>query len=1300
MAFGRQRAVAAIGMLVLAGLVLMAATGSKKAFELLGISNGMSGDMQNTFAGISDADQSPVIPKAFMQEESQSKRRMKRLKSALTKSLKMSENLDAAEKGLKEYVASTVSDVKREVVEFNTKESDDIKAQYHEIQGLPGPPGLPGMNGNPGLNGLDGASGPQGPRGIQGPPGVMGGPGEQGPMGLDGNKTARLPAPPDHGQGDRGQEGLIGPNGISGPSGADGLQGSGEQPVLASRPHSLAGEAPADDGWTPGRYFCPGGGDAWTRLVDCDFSSCRLETHYNGVWGTVCLYGFTQLSAQVVCRSLGFEEGGKAIKKGGGQGPIWLSHVACAGSELDIGDCPKSCGGEECTHSDDVGVCCWGLNNDQLGERKNVRPIFKTVRHLREECYIPDKCVESYKEDKVVVRGSCLDPLDPEEEPSWSQSMRQGEWERFDNGECDDNQEMCCLHECKLNPNEIASLSIPEKFSVTLFSDKYFQGNKITYVGPRDINCLSWEGWKDRAKSMLITSAVKRPRSSWTVRFYEADDTLQYMPSLLALYHIGSTTIPYINFQGTSELRKLKYFEHLPSSNFMAIFYGNVLVQRGGEYQWCTTSSDGSQLWIDGNLVVDNDGRHEEKHVCGTYEVSNGLVPVEVRGFLSTGNFVLHAFWKGHDTGENFMLLRSEDATGNLPKEPMESDWGVRTFSSPKALHQIPDVPMVKMIGEQTGLEEVDMEDMSELQSLIPNTPTNNVLWIFYGSLLVVKAGDYQICTTSSDGSRVLLAGRLLVENNGEHTEHRECAVTQLDAGSHELTLEGFVGSGRLHAELRYSGPDTGGAELLVKSLGSSAGNLPNLPNKPSSSFLVRIYQSHVSKLDYTPALGLLQFVGQGNSEYINFYDRSEFQSIVPSTPEYNYVWAVYGKLSVGAAGTYRMCVTSNEGSLLYVKEVLVVDNDGSHGARQECGELELSKGSHTVFLTGFKYEGDASLIAQYAGPDTGNVLRYLTCSSAWAPQKPAASSWTLRVFKGADLYNMADAYWRYLTYVGQGSVQDLYFTRTQDFKQIVGDTPSSQFAWVFYGMVDIKGPGSYTFCSTSEDGSFLYVDNQLVASNDGTHNVQRKCGSISLAVGSFAIRIEGFLRSGEAYQVATYSGPDTRNLDQRMVSTPVESLPAIPPPSKWTMYLYKASSYLSRVPDMSSLQFVDKATISTVYFGDLNDLRRIIPSCPEGNYAWAVYGKVRVTEEGSYSFCSTSDDGSYVYVDGRTILENDYEHPPRKVCGSITLSAGDHKVLLTGYQGNGGVYQLLTYSGPDTRGVERNVPSVDGTKF
>eukprot|EP00960_Hanusia_phi_P060781 764625-Hanusia_phi.AAC.5 len=48
-------------------------------------------------------------------------------------------------------------------------------------------------------------------------------------------------------------------------------------------PEGLAGGVSLADSWRPGRYFCPSGGNHYTRLVDCDFSSCRLETLYNGV---------------------------------------------------------------------------------------------------------------------------------------------------------------------------------------------------------------------------------------------------------------------------------------------------------------------------------------------------------------------------------------------------------------------------------------------------------------------------------------------------------------------------------------------------------------------------------------------------------------------------------------------------------------------------------------------------------------------------------------------------------------------------------------------------------------------------------------------------------------------------------------------------------------------------------------------------------------------------------------------------------------------------------------------------------
>ena len=97
--------------------------------------------------------------------------------------------------------------------------------------------------------------------------------------------------------------------------------------------------------------------------MDCDERSCRLEVLYNDDWGTVCDWGFTASSAQVVCRGLGFVGGGEANRFGGpkGTGSIWLSNVHCDGTEGDIGDCKKNCGAiGDCNHNRDVGVCCYG----------------------------------------------------------------------------------------------------------------------------------------------------------------------------------------------------------------------------------------------------------------------------------------------------------------------------------------------------------------------------------------------------------------------------------------------------------------------------------------------------------------------------------------------------------------------------------------------------------------------------------------------------------------------------------------------------------------------------------------------------------------------------------------------------------------------------------------------------------------------------------------------------------------------------------------------------------------------------
>ena len=70
----------------------------------------------------------------------------------------------------------------------------------------------------------------------------------------------------------------------------------------------------------------------------------------------------------------------------------------------------------------------------------------------------------STDKNQVVFGGSCGDPNN---DPEWKQILPEGEWEVFNNGECDNDQDMCALHDCRLKANSLSSLYIPEKLSVS-----------------------------------------------------------------------------------------------------------------------------------------------------------------------------------------------------------------------------------------------------------------------------------------------------------------------------------------------------------------------------------------------------------------------------------------------------------------------------------------------------------------------------------------------------------------------------------------------------------------------------------------------------------------------------------------------------------------------------------------------------------------------------------------------------------------------------------------------------------------
>ena len=76
------------------------------------------------------------------------------------------------------------------------------------------------------------------------------------------------------------------------------------------------------------------------------------------------------------------------------------------------------------------------------------------------------------------------------------------------------------------------------------------------------------------------------------------------------------------------------------SGNIGLVFDGYIHLPSDGVYAFYTYSDDGSGLWIDGELVVDNDGLHSREEKTGSIALRKGLHKFSLRYFDSNGGIL------------------------------------------------------------------------------------------------------------------------------------------------------------------------------------------------------------------------------------------------------------------------------------------------------------------------------------------------------------------------------------------------------------------------------------------------------------------------------------------------------------------------------------------------------------------------------------------------------------------------------------------------------------------------------------
>lgn len=101
-----------------------------------------------------------------------------------------------------------------------------------------------------------------------------------------------------------------------------------------------------------------------------------------------------------------------------------------------------------------------------------------------------------------------------------------------------------------------------------------------------------------------------------------------------------------------------------------------------------------------------------------------------------------------------------------------------------------------------------------------------------------------------------------------------------------------------------------------------------------------------------------------------------------------------------------------------------------------------------------------------------------------------------------------------------------------------------------------------------------------------------------------------------------------------------------------------------------------------------------VIPSFifPQGivrdRFGLELFGAIEVPLDGVYTFFTTSDDGSRLYIGDRLVVNNDYLHGAREKHGSIGLRAGRHPIYVAYFEGLVDEVLQVAWEGP---GIEKS---------
>lgn len=545
---------------------------------------------------------------------------------------------------------------------------------------------------------------------------------------------------------------------------------------------------------------------------------------------------------------------------------------------------------------------------------------------------------------------------------------------------------------------------------------------------------------------------------------------------------------------------------------------GRVAINQTGSWRFSLGSDESAQLYIDGELVINDDTPHGYRWRSVELDLSAGTHDFEVRYLERRYSAGLTTTWRSPSGYEQVIPATafSHSAT-EIPFD--DGGGGLRAYWSEGVSH-------AREVGQ------VDWEQHDAV------TTVDNVGWRLtrggfrdggatdyfavrlVGRIDIPEDGSWRLSVGADESVALFVDGEPVVADTTPHGFRWASGSLSLTAGLHDIEiwyLERRYSAGLF---LTWQGPGVP-AEIVVPATALSLRETEE-PYEPGGG--LRAYWS--SGVTHALNVGQIDWAEHDSSSVIEkvSWNITNGAFRVNGATDYFALRAV-GLVNIPESGAWRFNLGSDESAQLYIDGELIVSDHVGHGYRWTGGSVTLSEGLHSFEVRYLERRYSAGLGVTWQGPNMpfATIIPASAFSQHDEPivvdagEPGLTATWAEGVWTDAESIEFSS---------NSTTTMEHRVSWRLSSGAMYPDGPSDYFGLRLVGRLVVPRGGSWTFNLGSDESAVLTIDGSTVVWDGSMHGFRWVGGGIYLDEGEHDLELKFVERRYNAGLFLTWKGP------------------------------------------------------------------------------------------------------------------------------------------------------------------------------